>query len=329
MTKSQKIKRVIPPLIGCAIILVMMWNLGKEELQASLLNANPYLLVVAFFILFVTIYIFRIIRWLMLFNKAKPVEASKVMLIGLAVNQIAPIGTGDLTRAYIAKKRLNLSIGETLASTVVERILDITFLVIASILFLFLLTTGNRYIWQIIIPIVLLIAGYGLLIKPQFLNKLGWLLEKLEQRRFFSLYLGGLSRSLSLNTFKNAMLEFRGGRTLLIPILLTIATWGAGTMAQYTLLLAFGVKIPILYLLGIYCASWIIAAFSFLPGGLGAKEVSFAFLLSTLGIPLTIGMWVSLIDRLIAYILLGSGAFVSLLSFAKSGGKENLERLIT
>ena len=320
MTKSQKIKRGIPPLIGCAIILAMMWNLGIEELRVSLLNANPRLLVAAFFIFFVTIYIFRIIRWLVMFNKAKPVEASKVMLVGLAVNQIAPIGTGDLSRAYIARKRLNISVGETLAPTVVERILDMTFLVIASVLFLFLLTTGNRYIWQIIIPIVLLIAGYGLLFNPRFLNKVERLLENLKQRRFFSLYLGGVSRSLPLDTFKNAILEFRGKRTLLIPILLTIATWGAGSLGEYMLLLAFGVKIPILYVLGIYCASWIIGAFSFLPGGLGAKEVSFAFLLSTLGLPLTTGMWVSLIDRLIIYILLGGGAFVSLLSFAKARG---------
>jgi uncharacterized protein (TIRG00374 family) len=329
MTKSQKITRVIPPLIGCAIIFAMMWNLGLKDLKASILNANPYLLVATFFIFAATVYVFRAIRWIILFNKAKPIDAFKVMLIGLAINQVTPIGVGDLARVYIAKKRLNIAVGEALAPTVVERILDITFLAIAAVLFLFLVTTGSRYVWQIIVPVVLLIIGYGLLFNRRFLDKLGRLLENLKQKRFFSLYLGRVSSSLSIDTFKNAMLEFRGRRTLLLSILLTILTWGIGSIGEYLLLLAFGVKVPVLDVLSIYCASWLIGTFSFLPGGLGAKEVSFALLLSTLGVPLTIGMWASLIDRLIVYILVGGGAFVSLLSFAKVGGEKNLEGLST
>ena len=112
------------------------------------------------------------------------------------------------------------------------------------------------------------------------------------------------------------MHSFHEKKAILVQtIMLTIIAWGINALALWVLLLGMGVEVSLSYILVVSCASEIIGAFSFLPGGLGAKEASFTVLLSTLGIPSGIGICAALIYRGINYILLGSGVLISLASF--------------
>lgn len=81
----------------------------------------------------------------------------------------------------------------------------------------------------------------------------------------------------------------------------------------------FGYGIQIFNVPAITTISEIIGTFSFLPGELGAKEISFGALLVTFGIPTEIGITIFLIFRIMAYVQLGILAFVSMISFANLG----------
>ena len=65
-------------------------------------------------------------------------------------------------------------------------------------------------------------------------------------------------------------------------------------------------------LLGIVAMSWILGTISFIPGGLGAREVVYALMLSKFGISFNLGMSVAIIYRVIIYILFGGLAMVSI-----------------
>jgi uncharacterized protein (TIRG00374 family) len=98
-------------------------------------------------------------------------------------------------------------------------------------------------------------------------------------------------------------------------ILLTIASWYVYGIGIYMLLLAFGYDIPIFYDMAIIAVSEVIGTFSFLPGGMGAKDISFGALLIPFGVPVEMGVSVFLMARLMAYFQVGTGALISLINF--------------
>ena len=79
-----------------------------------------------------------------------------------------------------------------------------------------------------------------------------------------------------------------------------------------------GENINILTFLALVAASWIIGTFSFLPGGIGVREVVFALLLFQIyGIPEDIGLSMAFTYRLLNYTLLASFAMMSFVTLPK------------
>lgn len=313
--KPSKIKYIASIVISCTIIICMIWKVGIGDLYTTLLKADIYLLLIAFFLGILAL-VSKLVRWSNLFRETKIVDAYKVYLIGQMVNVIAPIGSGELTRAYIAKTKLNIPAGKTLASAIIERVSDTTFLVALSVVCLTLLIPDNGYTWQITIPILILFVTYALLFNPHFLDRIAFIVERLFKKEEGIFNKTGVRFSKSLISFKGAILSFHGKKNIIAQtILLTVLAWVIYASAVFLLLLAFDTSVAIFYVLIIVCASEVFGAFSFLPGGLGAKEISFAILLNVVGVPFNIGMAVALIDRGMAYMQLGSGAIISMLSF--------------
>lgn len=313
--KPSKIKYIASIAISGVIIVCMVWKIGIEYLYTTLLKADVYLLLIAFFLGILAL-VNKLVRWSNLFRETKFVDACKVYLIGQMVNVVAPIGIGELTRAYIAKTKLNIPAGKTLASAIIERVSDTTFLVALSVVCLTLLIPGNGYTWQIAIPILILFVAYTLLFNPHFLDRIAFIVGRLFKKEEGIFNKTGVRFSKSLISFKVAILSFHGKKNIIAQtILLTVLAWIIYASAVFLLLLAFDISVAIFYVLIIVCASEVFGAFSFLPGGLGAKEISLAILLNVVGVPFNIGMAVALIDRGMAYMQLGSGALISTLSF--------------
>lgn len=314
--KSSKIRYIASIVISCTIILYMIWKVGIGDFYTTLLKANVYLLLIAFFLGILALFS-KLVRWSTLFRETKIIDAYKVYLIGQMVNGVAPIGIGELTRAYVAKTKLNIPFGKTLTSAIIERISDTTFLVAMSVVCLTLLIPGNCYIWQMVIPIMILFMGYALLFNPHFLDRMAFIAGRLFKKEdgVFNMITTRFSKSLM--SFKGAILSFHGKKNIIAQtILLTILAWIIYAFGVFLLLLAFDTSVPIFYVLIIVCASEVFGAFSFVPGGLGAKEISLAILLSVVGIPFSIGTAVALISRAMAYMQLGGGAVMSSVSFA-------------
>lgn len=317
--KKINLKNVIFLLIGCTIIVAMIWKIGIEKMSMEFLNVNLYFLIGAFLLSLLAI-IIKLCRWNNLFRIAKTRDASGVYLIGMAVNQIMPVGFGEVTRAYVAKDRVGIPVGKTLAPVAIERIADVTFLVAMSIGCLTFLTLREGYILQITLIILIISIGYFFLLKPHFIEKLALVFEHSCNPEVQNNFINKLAIRISgvLRTFTEAIAQFNTKRNVIYQtVVLTIISWIVYGFFMYVLLLAFGVNVFIPYVLTITAASEIIGTFSFIPGGLGAKDVSFAVLLVPFGIPLEVALSTSLMGRFMAYLQLGGGAVGSILAFAK------------
>lgn len=293
--KNPKLKELIWVLLGCLITLAMVWKVGWSQLYQSLLNVNPYFLVGAFFLDIGSVSL-RAARWIYLFKEVKPSDACKVYFIGQAVNQILPTGSGELSRAYVSRARLSISMGKTLAYVTIERVADTTFLIaISAAFFVFFVDRGIYWLYLGFASLILA-ALYALILKSDYFLKILGRIKKIKVPR---------SILRTLDSFKESVSVVRAQKTLIPPlILLTGVSWVLNGIKLWVILLSFGVNVHPIFVIAVGGASEIIGAFSFLPGGIGAKEVSFTAILTVFNVPTDAGFAAALIARAMAYLIL-------------------------
>jgi uncharacterized protein (TIRG00374 family) len=123
-----------------------------------------------------------------------------------------------------------------------------------------------------------------------------------------------------LASFKDGLLEIRQHKIVLPQtFLLTAAAWASYACSFTLILVAFGINLPYYVILIILCIAWTIGIFSFLPGGLGTRDFTFAVLLATIGVPFGIGTASALIDRIIGYSICGTGSLLASWSLSRKG----------
>ncbi|MEE9151264.1 MAG: flippase-like domain-containing protein [Thermoplasmata archaeon] len=314
--------------IGILIMGIMLFYIGAENVIDVMLKADPYFISLSI-LLMIFVIALKVTRWWLLLREANFLNSSRIYIIGQAMNLFAPIGTGEVLRAAIAKTKLGIKARVTMAAVVVERISDITFIVAMAGVCIILFIPGYENLFFLLILIIILAIAYFLLFKPQFFDSLAVLIERLFEKRGRFLTKLSLKISVSLSKFKGAIIKYHKEKALLsINIVLTVVSWLLEAVVTYTLLLAFGIVSPpfLLYILVINAMSWVVRTFLFLP--VGPKEVTFTFLLENLfGISTNVGSVVAITYLAMNYIILGIGAFASILTFSSkpTGGEETPE----
>lgn len=310
------IKTTILLMGGCGIIGIMFWKIGLGNFHKNLLNINLPLLFASVFLTFFS-FIIKLIRWAILFKHAKAIDAFKIYFIGQGVNQVGPFGSGELARAYIANEKLSVPIGKTIISAAIERISDTIFLSIMALVGVILLIPGKSSL-QIGILIIFITALCAILLRPGLISKFEWMLDRLTKKTANPLGVFAKKVSNLLQEFSDTLSRF-GEQKLLagMTFLLTIGAWGANALAIYILFLGLGIESSPLYVLIIASISEMAGVISLIPGGLGAKDASFAILFSLVGVPFETGIVIYLVYRGVNYLLLGSGVFMSMLSLSK------------
>ncbi|MGB8216484.1 MAG: lysylphosphatidylglycerol synthase transmembrane domain-containing protein [Candidatus Methanoperedens sp.] len=313
---KRDIKTTIFLLLGaCGIIGIILWKIGIGNFYDKLSNINPQLLIASIFLTLLS-FVIKLIRWSLLFKHARTVDAFKIYFIGQGVNQIGPFGSGELARAYTANKKLGIPIGKTLISSAIERISDTLFLSIMALMGVTLLIPG-RSSFQIGVLILFITILGVILIRPGLIFKFKWMFDRFTKKS--SGRLDSFVKKISglLLEFSDTLSRFGEQKLLAGAIfLLTLAAWGANALAIYMLFLSFSIHSTLIYVLIISSMAEIIGVIVPIPGGLGTKDASFAWLFSLVGVPIETGIIIYLVYRGVNYLLLGGGVFISLLSFS-------------
>jgi len=86
-------------------------------------------------------FVFRAIRWRYLIEPVKVINVSKLfssVMIGFMANNILPVRLGEIVRAYSIGKVENISKSSAFATVVIERVIDVFFMLFLFLLLLFL-----------------------------------------------------------------------------------------------------------------------------------------------------------------------------------------------
>lgn len=118
-------------LISFGFLLLAFRQLDFHQMKGAFLQANYWLLLPSLLIIFTSHWL-RSWRWQYLLNPIQRVPVRHLfsaLLIGYAANDILPAHLGEFLRAYLVGRKRNIPASATLATIVVERIVDILSLV--------------------------------------------------------------------------------------------------------------------------------------------------------------------------------------------------------
>jgi uncharacterized protein (TIRG00374 family) len=131
--------------VGLSLLVLFLWTLVLATLGATLGSVSPAWILPSVAIYFVGIWL-RAARWRLLMAPFADVSAGRLfrtILIGLAVNNIVPLRLGELVRTYLLKRSHNVPIASSLATILIERLLDLFVLCALMTVVLLLVPLGG------------------------------------------------------------------------------------------------------------------------------------------------------------------------------------------
>ncbi|MDI6882373.1 MAG: UPF0104 family protein [Methanothermobacter sp.] len=312
----MKHKGLLLLLAGVAIIGLMIYLIGPADIAKDLKRANPYYLLLAVIIQFITFALFTL-RW-SITTRAVGINVGKrhllpMLLVGMAINNLTPSarGGGEPVRAYILGKYSRTSIESALATVIADRGLDtFPFIVLAIITIVSMILYFNLspiWIISLIVAVILIIVVFFLALYVSVDDGAGekfanWTINTL---KFF--YKKGYEKwSLKI---KNAIIEFQDSMRVMLKkkqvfiygIPLSFLLWLLEILRVYLIFCAFGANVTIIVIAEVFIVATLIGMIPLLPGGLGAIEGMMIILYSVAGISPSISAAVTVVERLISF----------------------------
>ncbi len=132
MFKSNKVKFAIGILISIVFLYLVFDQIDLRQARVALQNVNYNYLLPATIFLFLSLW-FRAYRWGILFKPLKVMKLNNLfsaLMVGYMGNTIFPFKLGEFLRAHSIGKIENFSKVASFATIVVERMLDLIFLLL-------------------------------------------------------------------------------------------------------------------------------------------------------------------------------------------------------
>lgn len=290
--------------LGIIILSIFLYKINIDA--TALYTADKTLLAAAILALIIQT-IIRAYRWSYIthiFTKKNTfIHSAKIYYIGQLLNEIAPQGTGDITKAYLSYKSYKTKT-KSILIPITERISDISALALGSILILYTLPLNlSKYHLNIAIAIAVLTIIYTTLLKPKYLEKI-------------------LNTALRILTkgkknIKKGELHWRdlNKKNILTIAIITASCWLLEAIAHKQIIQSLGYTITYPQILAIVCFSWLASIPAFLPGGIGVREIIYAYLLTLTGIPLATGSLIAVTYRAIIWLKFGTLGFLSYITY--------------
>ena len=309
-------KTVLLLIFSVAILLVMLWFVGIDQVISALKMANPLIIVLAIATQVFTYFLYTL-RWQILNNLTEMDVSIKellpMVLVGLAVNNITPSGRGggEPVRAYVLAKRKNYQFEETFATVVADRALDtFPFVVLAAITIAAMALYFDFDLWllivmvvAVIVIVVVLIVLIYMCINPGFGQRVeGWIIGLV--RRFYKKNSEELESKIhdGIFGFQDTMkLLISNKKVMSYTIPLSFVIWLFEILRVYLVFMAFGANVSLITIGEVFIVASLVGMIPLLPGGLGAIDGIMIVFYSAAGISASVSAAATVVERLISF----------------------------
>lgn len=327
-TKSViKILQIVSLIAGLSLFVYLVYSVGLHQILDSIKAVG-----IAGFALLIAAsacrHLLRSFAWLQCFEedhrKISLFDLFNIRMAGDAVRFLSFTGPvlGETSKAVLLRKRLPMIHG--VSSIIVEN-LSYTFmaiLVIISGLLLFILnfTTQSSVKWMsfaLCLSLITTILAVWIPItrnKKIFTDVTGWLAKKTKIEWF-------TRQKTNISETEQKVHDFykRRGRLFLWVLLLELGVHLVNIFEVYIILYFLNVKLNFLIAYIVEAVAKVVnVLFFFVPGQIGVTEGSNAFLFKVLGLGISAGIALSLIEKIRVFFWIGYGLLVWIGVFRES-----------
>lgn len=247
---KHRITVAVGIVLSIALLVYALRDVSPAEILEHLGDANLWLLAAATVVATVT-FVFRAIRWRVLLQPAAAdlpfASRFAAVCIGFMVNNVVPARVGEFARAYSLSRIENVTVSATLASLVVERLLD-ALVMVAFLVPAILLGAGDvavsgtvRDLFTILVTIVSVgMVTLAILVRwPS-----GFL--RVAERWSHGLAPDRVADHITgiLASFVAGLGALRHGHLFVRALSWSIVVWGWNALSFYLGFLAFGIDTP-------------------------------------------------------------------------------------
>lgn len=271
--------------LGIGILGLMVVLAGPSKIWDASKKANP-IFAVSGLLVFVLYLFVRSLRWHTMLkvikDDVKLREFVPLYFINFMISNITPGRSGEVVAPFLMKRYVGSSTGIGFSIVLVDRILDVLFVVGTAILgFIYFLvstelSTGINLAFYTAITVLVAMAGIMVMVAlwqkgaSAFLTAFTNHFFRKRQKQL----LGGLS------SFYNGLKTVRKVMPRLIAYV--ILSWSLLAISYFLRIRAV-MDSPFLPVTSCWVISMCIGMASFIPSGLGSSQASFAYLLSLMG----------------------------------------------
>jgi glycosyltransferase 2 family protein len=281
------------------VLVVMRLNINVHEVWRNVRGANPWLLLCAFVVYYLSFPV-RAVRWKIIlhnagYDRAHGIDTPSVgglieiFILSWFANTLLPAKLGDVYRGYLFKKATGVSFTRTLGTILAERLMDIlglfSFLVVSG-----LIVFGHK-LPRVAVTLfafggVLAVVGLvGLLV----LRRAEGLLERIVPRKV----------SVQYRRLEEGIFGSFGRWPSLIA--LTAVIWIQEGLRVFFITRALDIHVSIAVTLFVALAASLLTTVPLTPAGLGAVETGIVGVLQFVGVERNAAASVAVVDRVIGY----------------------------
>ncbi|MBN1941545.1 MAG: flippase-like domain-containing protein, partial [Candidatus Diapherotrites archaeon] len=219
------------------------------------------------------------------FGKKIPLfESSQIWLVGYLLGSVSPGRSGDFLRAVYFKKNFSVNLGNGLSLILLDRAMDVTFLLLAGLFgllfFSFAFNLGLAPILLVSIFLAVFLAGLFLLTKKRFT---GFIMKPifnfLVPKKFKEALKSGFGDFyLGLACFR------KNKKILFFAVFLTLASWLLFFFQVFILSLALGLSIPLDFIFLMMPIATLVEILPISFSGMGTRDATLIFFLGFLQI---------------------------------------------
>lgn len=242
----MKRDKILGILISLILLAVVLYRADLNKVAAALGGADYRFLPLAMSI-YLTSFLFRSWRWRVILSPLKPGikfgEIFSTIMIGWTANNLLPAKAGELVRAYLIGRKESISKSASLATIVVERVLDGFVLLVFLFFCMLFITDALKTLRFAFYLLAVLLSILFVLIFMVFRSHLvlTWI-ERLT--RILPLRASSLVNRIS-QSFIQGLESLRDVRVASMGLAFSVAVWAVEGFVYYIILRSFGLMLPV------------------------------------------------------------------------------------
>ena len=268
--------------ISLGLLAWILWRANLDQVSKALLSADYRLLVPSLLVILAGL-ILRAIRWRILLAPlgTPSFRASFTsMMIGYLANNLLPARAGELVRAYVLGWQAGISKSASLATIIVERVID-GLMLLAALSTLLIVFPVPAWVRQVALVGSIVFVGAILILvtvrsgPQQMQGILGRLLSTVPRQ--------WKVRGISIGSnFLLGLTSFRGLFDVLAYLLLTVLAWSTDVLLFWLVMQAFGITLPVLAVILVVATGALSTSIPALPGYVGTYQFALVSVLELL-----------------------------------------------